>query len=293
MSSESGAWDTLGPCRWAYQTASFDPAEPPLIPRLVDALLGDGAVWPVPGLWLEGRRARLLQHPQAHAPGWRPDTRHWSIQVRRRLPLVVYFWELAHELAEYLLTIVEPYGGEDREPYANALAASLLLPEEVMRPHLGLLDLAVADELHVDPACYALRWGELTGHPVAVLSPGKVHRRGPGWGEDADVRRLAREAESPPVSGVRRVLRHELPRTPGHQERRVVLLGEAPGVGWRRAGLSWRPSERRRAHGAIDLRRSPARRERARGPDASPTPRAPSRRQTGPAGPPPASPRCS
>lgn len=27
MSSESGAWDTLGPCRWAYQTASFDPAE--------------------------------------------------------------------------------------------------------------------------------------------------------------------------------------------------------------------------------------------------------------------------
>ena len=107
-----------------------------------------------------GHQLRLLQHPQAHAPGWRPDTRHWSIQVRRRLPLAIYFWELAHELAEYLLTIVEPYEGEDRESYANALAASLLLPEEVMRPHLGLLDLAVADELHVDPACYALRWGE-------------------------------------------------------------------------------------------------------------------------------------
>lgn len=231
----SSVWDGRGLCRWAYETSGFDPSDPPLIPRLVDAILGDGAVWPVVGTWLDGRRARLLRHPQAHAPGWRPDTAYWSIQVRRRLPLSLYFWELAHELAEYLLGEVAPHEGEDRERYANALAAELLLPWELMRPHLGALDLAVADELHVDPACYALRWAELTGHPVAVVSPGRVHRRGPGWGDDAEVRRLARE-EVPPVSGVRPVLRQELPRVPGRQERRVVLVGEAERRDWKRTG---------------------------------------------------------
>lgn len=233
MNSGCATWDTRSLCRWAYETSGFDPSDPPLVPRLVDALLGDGAVWPVMGAWLDGRRARLIQHPQAHAPGWRPNTMYWSIQVRRRLPLTLYFWELAHELAEYLLEEVAPYQGEDREQYANALGADLLLPRELMAPHLGALNLAVADELHVDPACYALRWAELTGCPIAVVSPGRVHRRGPGWGDDAEVRRMARE-EVPPFSGVRPVLRHELPRVPGRQERRVVLVGE--GREWRRAG---------------------------------------------------------
>lgn len=126
MSSEPGLWDTPGLCRWAYETSGFDPSDPPLVPRLVDALLGDGAVWPVVGTWLDGRRARLIKHPQAHTPGWRPDTMNWSIQVRRRLSLTLYFWELAHELAEYILEEVAPYQGEDREQFANALAALLL-----------------------------------------------------------------------------------------------------------------------------------------------------------------------
>lgn len=231
----SSAWDTRGLCSWAYETAKFDPFEPPLAPRLVEGILGAGAIFRVWGTELDGERATLAWMPQRHLPGWRLDTVHWHIKIRRKLPMWLYLWLLAHELAEYLLGELVQYQNEDREQYANALAAELLMPQEAMRSHLGVLDLAGAEEFHVDPACYALRWGELTGHPVAVLSPGKVHRRGPGWGDDADVRRLAREAESPPVSGVRRVLRHELPRTPGHQERRIVLLGEAA-VGWQRVG---------------------------------------------------------
>lgn len=199
--------------------------------------MGPGAIWRVYATWLPGRRAQLVHHDQTHMAGWRPDTVHWHIQVRRRLPLLLYFWVLAHELAEYVLQVVQPYDGEDRERYANALAAAIVLPKELLAGFLGeRLDLELAEVLNVDPACLALRWAELTGQPVAVVSPGRVHQRGDGWGDDTHTRRMARGLALPLLSSGRGVLRHELPKTQEHNEVRVLLVGSMEESHGRRAG---------------------------------------------------------
>jgi IrrE N-terminal-like domain len=138
------------------------------------------------------------------------------ICVRRRLPFERLHFAVAHEIAEWRLSQLD-YRDEDREQTANALAAALLVPRAALRVSV-LLDFAqLAEDFIVTQTCAALRVGEVTGRPMAVVSPQLVRVRGDAWEwpDERAIRGLAKAKALP--EDVERV---ELSDDP----RRVVLL---------------------------------------------------------------------
>ena len=223
MSSGEGAFEIEGLCRWVYETCGFDPQDPPLAPDLVEALLGPGAIWPMTPSRLPVP-ARLTTWPVWHWPGAAgPRTREWYVQVRKRLADAAYVWGLAHEVAEWLLKTIEHYRGPDIERQANTLAAMLLVPRAYVLAHgARCFDADLAQTFSVTRSCLALRWAEVTGESLAVVSPNGVHRRGPEnvWPEDdTALRWLARYDDAAATSGVRRVRRVDL-----GEKRTAILL---------------------------------------------------------------------
>lgn len=226
MSSGAGCLcDIEGTVRWLYNEVCCDLHDPPILIELAERTLGIGSVQFVPSSWLSHRGRLVRSRTQPHLPGIRPDTAEWYIQVKRKLHVVDLTWAIAHELAEWLLRQVLAVIDENIEQIANTLAAALILPREVMLPHIHEPPNFVLAPAHcVTPSCFALRWAEVSGEPVMVVSPSGVHRRGDIWTlDDGEARRLAR-AQIPPVSGVRPIHRFELPG------RRVILVG-LPGEG--------------------------------------------------------------
>jgi hypothetical protein len=128
------------------------------------------------------------------------------------------FFDVSHELAAYLLRewgYVEP----DSEERENRLAACLLLPRPAMvtalrsAPWRGVRDLAY--RLRVTETCAALRLGECTSDPIAVITRHKhVLVRGEDRWPDAP-ERLAHARQLPPG-----MFRHRIER-----ERVVVGIG--------------------------------------------------------------------
>ncbi|RYZ14447.1 MAG: hypothetical protein EOO70_07660 [Myxococcaceae bacterium] len=153
--------------------------------------------------------------PVRHWPGAGGlGTSEWYVQIRKRLGGVEYVWSLAHEAAEWVLKCVERYRGEDIERRANTLAASLLVPRSYVLSHgARFFDPELARTFCVTPSCLALRWAEVTGEAVAVVSPNSVHRRGPDgvWPlDDQALRWLARYDDAAALSGDRPVRRIDL-----------------------------------------------------------------------------------
>jgi IrrE N-terminal-like domain len=195
--------DVEAEAAWIYRLADVEADEPPGALVLAERLRLP--VIRVDDRFLRGGDAAL-----------RPIDGELWICVRRRLPFERLHFAIAHEIAEWRLSKLD-YRDEDREHAANALAAALLLPRAALRVSV-LLDFAqIAEDFVVTQTCAALRVGEVTGRPLAVVSPQLVRVRGESfeWPEERTIRGLAKARALPPE-----VERVELT----DDARRVVLL---------------------------------------------------------------------
>lgn len=187
----------------AYEEAGMDP-ERPHVPRLARALLGPEAIQ---------RGPRPLEGPAALVR----VGKNWRIVIARSLPPLYALFAVGHELGHWLLAR-HGFRGEDEERAADYLGGALLAPRQAYsaahRAH-GDDFPALAGALSMTETGAALRLGEVTGTPLAVVSPGRVRVRGPedwAWPDEETLRRWARR----PAPGLRKTTLTDDPR-------RVVL----------------------------------------------------------------------
>jgi hypothetical protein len=124
-----------------------------------------------------------------------------TIWVQRVIQPRKAIFDVSHELAAYMLREWQ-YLEADLEDRENRLAACLLLP----RPHVirtlrevpwkGVRQFAKT--LRVSDACAALRLGEATGDPVALIERQRVRLRGAPWPLEESPERLAKCRRVPP-----------------------------------------------------------------------------------------------
>jgi hypothetical protein len=125
---------------------------------------------------------------------------------------------ICHEIAELHLGRIG-YRESDVELVADQLAAAILIPRGAYRAALQARGEAwgtIALDFYATETCAALRHGEVTGTPVAVVAPTLVRVRGGAWtwpSTDHEIRRLARR----PGPGLRACRLTD-------DRRRVVLL---------------------------------------------------------------------
>lgn len=197
----SGA-DAEGAARWLYERAGFELSDPPGPSKLARALGLKIATAPRRGAWGHGCLVRMGAE--------------WSIWLAPRLAVEHRAFVVAHELAEW--------GFRQRDDAAtealcDATAAAILAPRPFFAAQLerGLPDFSsLAATFRTTESCMALRLGEVTGRPLALVSPGLVRVRGDDWAwPDADaVRKAARTPERHGFSLIRL----------SDDRRRVVLL---------------------------------------------------------------------
>jgi hypothetical protein len=188
-------WDHEGNAMAVFREAGIDPAEPQGPHALARALLGRGGL-------------RYGWTPLVGAGCYEPSRggRPEAIWLRPKLTPFREAWTIYHELAERHL-----YGsvGEERHELAcDQLAACLRAPRAAFRQlvaDVGLDLEELAEGILCSQTSAALRWGETTHNPIAVLSPTGVRVRGDdfAWPHEEEVRKLARAKVLP--SSVRRV----------------------------------------------------------------------------------------
>lgn len=184
------AGDIEGTAEAMYRAAGLDPREGASPLALARGLLGPGAVRSyhaasLPGdgslAWLEGKP---------------------RIYIRAKLPPVRRNFAVCHELAEWCLTLAR-YQEPDVEQIANALAAALLAPRQrflrALREDGRSLPL-LAQHLGTTESCAALRLGETTDLPLALVAPSRpVRLRGAefAWPDEDAIRRMASGRAAP------------------------------------------------------------------------------------------------
>ena len=171
-----------------YQEAGCDPAEPPGPVALALAL--GIAVTATPGArgarWC-GRRGEILVSPRLSGPA--------------------LAWSVGHELGERALAAAG-YGEPDREQVADAVAAALVAPRPAFRSALAAFGAtpdalsSLAHAFGITQSIAALRIGEVTGRPLALVTPRRVHVRGDAyvWPCEKTVRRVAAGHDPAPVA---------------------------------------------------------------------------------------------
>ena len=187
-----------------YEEAREDPGEPVSPIRLVRVLIGKQSIGFV---------------PKRSLPDWAMLTRvngEHRIFVRKDVPGRELGHTVAHELAHWALRRA---GLDDAEPMCDYLAAALVAPIPAFRRALktyGERLPALARAFRTTQSLVALRWGESTSRPLALVRPGLVRCRGAGfaWPTDRVVRRWARQDHPESLTKARLT----------DDSRRVVLL---------------------------------------------------------------------
>lgn len=104
----------------------------------------------------------------------------WRIYLRRNLRPEQAQFAIAHEIAEWHLRQQQTANVED---LADRIAAALLVPRRAFQRIARAPEWArLARRLRVTQPFAALRWGEVTLEPTAVVSPRGVRTRGAPWG---------------------------------------------------------------------------------------------------------------
>lgn len=170
--------DAEGAARWVYERAGLDPTEPPG-PTAVARALGIGVYTaPKRGAWGHGCLVRFAGA--------------WQIWLAPRLPEQHRAFAVAHEIAEWAHRHRETVGSE---ALCDATAAAVLAPRAAFAAIIGGEPdfAALARAFRTTESCVALRIGEVTGRPMALVSPQTVRVRGDEWGwPDANaIRRMA------------------------------------------------------------------------------------------------------
>lgn len=177
--------DAEGLAKWIYDAAGFDMADPPGPVRLAKALEIDVKTAPRRHLWGHGTKVRIQGRRVIYvAPKLAPE--HHAFAV-------------AHEIAEWQLDGRED---DETEGLCDAVAAALIAPAPAFR---WMLDdhgpdlITLAEGFSTTQSCVALRLGEVTGRPMALVSPRLVRVRGDDWGWPAEdeIRRLSRARSLP------------------------------------------------------------------------------------------------
>lgn len=153
--------------------------EPPAIGKVARKLLGPDCFRTAMALPGDAALARVYNQ--------------WFIYLRPKLPPVRKTFNVAHEVVEYWISVVEPYHGEDVEAFADAVAAAVLCPRRAFRRVVGLPVQEQAEAFRISQTHAALRESEVTGAPRAVVSPKLVRVRGSEWrwGTENQIRRGA------------------------------------------------------------------------------------------------------
>lgn len=188
--------------------AGYDATDTPSAKRLAERLLGAGCIVRTP--------PGFMRAPAAHGiVAGRP-----VIHLRGRLDAEAERFLILHEVAEWNFRR-EGYRGEDIEDACDAIAAALVAPRRAFASVLrdvGPNYSALADAFVATESLCALRVGEVTGEPLALVTPARVRVRGQfefNWGTEADVRALARSRRP----GLRKTKLRDDPR-------RVVLVAD-------------------------------------------------------------------
>jgi hypothetical protein len=185
-----------------YRLAGADLYNPPGGAQLARMLLGDDAIRVTPGMYREAEYSGA----------------HRAILVRRGLCVVDLNFLICHEAVEWYCDFIE-YQEPNREWFCNAVAARLVAPREAVRAALRVTPgkpANLATWFCVSQTVAALRIGEVTGRPLALVTPEWITVRGDefAWPEEPVLRRFATgELEAPELE------REELTDAP----RRVVL----------------------------------------------------------------------
>lgn len=189
--------DIEGEATRFLENRGFDSRQSPHMISLAYAALGPRNVFAVPRMRVAARmRGDILEV--------RPSA--WGTALGYRI---------AHELAEWHLARAA-WPADVIERYADRLGAALVVPRPALRAaiaqvgrHLPTLSLIFG----TTESIIALRLGEVTGSPLALVTPRTVHARGEWeWPDTATVREWAKR---PPPFVTRTVL--------GDDRRRVVL----------------------------------------------------------------------
>jgi hypothetical protein len=144
-----------------------------------------------------------------------------TIWIRRGLAPARQRFAICHEIAEWRLCELR-YAEPDVEDVANALAAALAAPRsafrDAMREHGAEGFSGLARDFMLTETSAALRVGEVTGTPIAVVTPAIVRVRGDafGWPDEQRIRALARGRTPAPLRRVEII----------DERRRIVLLGK-------------------------------------------------------------------
>lgn len=171
-----------------YRAASLDPSEPASPLLLARRLLGEGAVRTVDVQTLPGHAALVRVGA------------NWRIYLKRGAPPDRARFAVLHEIGHWLL------GTGASEDDCNRMAAALAAPRraffDAMSAH-GRRFSRLARSFRTTESLVALRYGELTGAPLALVTPRKVRTRGDGfaWPSEPELRALA---SLPRVPGLRK-----------------------------------------------------------------------------------------
>jgi hypothetical protein len=174
--------DIEGDVSWLFQEAGVDEDEPTNVVELAQRCLGGVD------------RVRFVSARHLYRDSdFRVIDGHPTIFVKDGLPLVRMYFGVAHELGEYR-QYRRGHRGEDGEMLANLIGAGVLAPRRAVQAavHLGMTLKDMAAGFHITQTCAALRLGEATGRPVAVVAPKGVRIRGEEWGwpDEHTIRRL-------------------------------------------------------------------------------------------------------
>ncbi len=174
--------DIEGEAEGILEAEGFTLDEPPDVEALARCIVGCACVVEARGLRVPAQYVHATRTIQLR-PGMSPRRRRYV---------------LAHELAERHL-VLHCYEREDVERLADGIAAAIVLPRRAVQDAVrgvGRHLLELSELLGASQSVVALRLGEVTGSPLALVTPRHVHVRGEefGWPDEEGLRRLARGA---------------------------------------------------------------------------------------------------
>jgi len=179
-------WDAEGAQRAIYDEAGAPFDEPCEAHELALALMGRGWCEYVDTLICDGCYSRAGARER--------------IYLRRRMHPFREVWTIYHELSE------RHFYGERGDPAhdfaCDATAARLRAPMAAFRRLVHAVgdDFAtLASETETSQTSAAMRWAEVTGTPLIVVSPDHVRARGDAfeWPDEEELRRLSRARNLP------------------------------------------------------------------------------------------------
>lgn len=182
--------------------AGFEPDDPPPIEQLAAALV------------------TVVEHRGLSAPA-RFVAALRELWVNPRLSPRRRAWAIAHELGERHL-VRQRYVGDDVEQRANAIGAALLVPAPALRRavrDLGRRLPELAAVFGVTQSIVALRLGEVTGSPLALVIDTRVAVRGEPWAWPATSQLVAIAGGAEAPEGL------EVVRVTDARRRAVVRVG--------------------------------------------------------------------